>query len=233
MDHHDWPDWGADEPDPGDADTADLDRPDEPVGGFEDFGAHSGDEAGDLDSDGYDTAGDLDSDLGHDTAGVADDSSAEPPAALDGYLEDDPFGHAVYGDGDPGGDPAADDGTGPDVAHADDGAEPVLTDPVVGTDPDLDPHAGGDWPDHEFPPQLDLAHAPEPVDGYPWSDPAALGASVADDDGVLEAGWSQPTSGELLDYAGMSPGGVDPWQALLGSDDPATSALARWWLPGT
>jgi hypothetical protein len=25
---------------------------------------------------------------------------------------------------------------------------------------------------------------------------------------------------------------VDPWSLLLGSDDPATSALARWWAPG-
>ncbi|GGL12235.1 hypothetical protein GCM10012284_53650 [Mangrovihabitans endophyticus] len=35
---------------------------------------------------------------------------------------------------------------------------------------------------------------------------------------------------ELADYAGIHPPtGDDPWAALADSDDPAVSALARWW----
>ena len=38
---------------------------------------------------------------------------------------------------------------------------------------------------------------------------------------------------DLAAYDGTEPpDGPDPWAALLGSEDPATSALARWWSPG-
>jgi hypothetical protein len=50
-------------------------------------------------------------------------------------------------------------------------------------------------------------------------------------DPVAEAG--TPEASELAGYAGeVPPDGADPWAALAASDDPATSALARFWAPG-
>jgi hypothetical protein len=111
--------------------------------------------------------------------------------------------------------------------------------------PDTDLGAGlgadlgaGLGPDGPFPPALDLP-APEPVDGYPWADPATLGQEPLPplDDPVATAGGpgtaGAPQPAELYEYAGESPpAGGDAWADLLASPDPATSALARWWSPG-
>ncbi|XVV17452.1 hypothetical protein ACQP2X_24645 [Actinoplanes sp. CA-131856] len=78
-----------------------------------------------------------------------------------------------------------------------------------------------------FPPQVDVGELPEPVDGFPWIDTGSLGVVPADAI-VTPVDPVQPQ--ELADYAGEElPPGVDPWAALSESEDPATSALARWW----
>jgi len=124
-------------------------------------------------------------------------------------------------------------------ADEDDQQDPGLdADPLPGTDPDVD-HVGDDpdWAaDDVFPPQLDIGETPEPVDGFPWSDPAVLGdehdlsGHDAADPGAAPGG----SAGDLADYDGQAvPAGADPWQVLAGSDDPATSSLARFWAPGS
>lgn len=121
-----------------------------------------------------------------------------------------------------------------DVDEDDQQAPALDPDPVPGTDPDLD--LVGDDPDWAaedvFPPQLEIGEPPEPVDGFPWSDPAVLGEQhdlFVQDPGAQPGG----SAGDLFDYDGQSaPDGGDPWQQLAGSDDPATSSLARFWAPG-
>ena len=81
-----------------------------------------------------------------------------------------------------------------------------------------------------FPPAVDVGDLPEPVDGFPWIDSGSLGladiAAALHEADTTEA--VQPH--ELAEYAAADlPPGVDPWAALADSDDPATSALARWW----
>jgi hypothetical protein len=77
---------------------------------------------------------------------------------------------------------------------------------------------------------------PEPADGFPWADPDTLGdpgqGYDVDDHSSLGIGGAAPP-GDLFAYAGLdAPApGVDPWSHLLGADDPATSALARFWGP--
>jgi hypothetical protein len=100
-----------------------------------------------------------------------------------------------------------------------------------GADPDLYPLTGSDLGDDQaFPPSLEL-DPPEPIDGYPWADPSALGQDLLPPVGDLPAdAGAGPEPGELFEYAGeLPPAGGDAWAALLASDDPATSALARWW----
>ncbi|MEU4560603.1 hypothetical protein AB0F72_19680 [Actinoplanes sp. NPDC023936] len=80
--------------------------------------------------------------------------------------------------------------------------------------------------DDLFPPALDVGELPEPVDGFPWIDTATLGAP--DDTGFVSA-LDPVTPDELAAYAHTS--GPADWAALADSDDPATSALARWWTP--
>lgn len=78
-----------------------------------------------------------------------------------------------------------------------------------------------------FPPTLDVGELPEPVDGFPWIDTGSLG--VADPANTFEH-VDPVRPEELAEYAGEQlPPGADPWAALADSDDPATSALARWW----
>jgi hypothetical protein len=141
------------------------------------------------------------------------DPTPDPPLdpAGDSTVDGDPFDG---GDGGGDGDPA--DGS------------PELT--PVGADPDLDAHADT-WTDQSFPEPLDL-DAPEPVDGFPWTDPTTLGAApLPDADAAYQGG---PEAGELAAYAGEDlPAGADPWTALSASEDPATSSLARWWSPDT
>ena len=79
-----------------------------------------------------------------------------------------------------------------------------------------------------FPPSLDV-ELPEPVDGFPWIDTATLGS--ADPAGFTAP--AEPVSAqEIAAYAGADiDGDADPWATLAASEDPATSALARWWTP--
>jgi hypothetical protein len=103
-------------------------------------------------------------------------------------------------------------------------------DASFGADPDLPPLDDADLGQHPpFPPPLDL-DAPEPIDGYPWTDPTVLGHDTLP---PLDAASSGPDPDELFEYAGeQPPAGGDAWSALLASADPATSTLARWWSPG-
>jgi hypothetical protein len=243
----DWGDWGGEDGDyHGDShadagETADLGDPDEPLASG--YGEHDGGFPGDGGEYGGDSgeAGDP-GDPGH--------LGGQPGG---GFLEDDPMGSFDTGDtsdghdagdaGHPGdlgdsGDGLDPDDAGPDAGpdafdHAPDttdGPDDTTADPesVVGADPDVDPDA--DWSPEEFPAQLDFA-APEPVDGYPWSDPSAVAAPGTGGDDPAAAPDGAPPAQDLLDYAGAE-GGADPWSALVGSDDPATSSLGRWWSPG-
>jgi hypothetical protein len=92
------------------------------------------------------------------------------------------------------------------------------------TEPDI-----SDMPDHNevFPPPVDVGDLPEPVDGFPWIDTGSLGVVHA----VAAADPAEPVPPhELAEYAATElPPAADPWAALADSDDPATSALAKWW----
>ncbi len=78
-----------------------------------------------------------------------------------------------------------------------------------------------------FPPMLDVGHVPEPVDGFPWIDVNSLG--VIEPVG-LHQHLDPVQAVELAESAHIDlPAGVDPWTVLVDSDDPAISALARWW----
>jgi hypothetical protein len=102
-----------------------------------------------------------------------------------------------------------------------------VEEPLFGADPDLHPLAdAGLSEDQPFPPALDL-DPPEPIDGYPWTDPAVLGHDLLP---PVDPDSGGPDPADLFDYAGeQPPADGDPWSALLASPDPATSALARWW----
>jgi hypothetical protein len=238
VDHQDWGDgWGDGDGDySGDAETADLTEPDEPLapglGGYEDQGGYP--------------PGDAGGEQGPEPA--ADGGPHAGPGG--GFLEDDPMGafDADSGDegdsGEPGrayltgaGDTGEADGAdaGPGVDGAADTGEPdASTEPhpetVVGADPDVDPDA--DWSPADFPGQLDFA-APEPVDGYPWSDSTSVAAPGTGGEDPAHGPDAAPPTQDLLDYAGADGGGGDPWAALVGSDDPAASSLGRWWAPGS
>ncbi|GIG56385.1 hypothetical protein Lfu02_07570 [Longispora fulva] len=98
------------------------------------------------------------------------------------------------------------------------GAHHDLTDEVPYGDDD-----GG--PSDVFPPALDF-ETPEPVDGFPWTDPTSLGGT-----GGYEPAMETPPVSELLAYDGVDATDADPWTTLENSEDPATSSLARWWRP--
>ncbi|WIM92679.1 hypothetical protein ACTOB_004632 [Actinoplanes oblitus] len=100
-------------------------------------------------------------------------------------------------------------------------------------DPVLDHDDLPDTPDthdvtaDDFPPALDVGDLPEPVDGFPWVDAATLGTP-----GAYQPDVDPVDPHELAASAGVEiPEGTDPWTALAASDDPAVSALARWWTP--
>ena len=115
---------------------------------------------------------------------------------------------------------AADGGDGADRGDgAGDPPEPVFGAP--------DPIGHDGWTEPQFPPALDLPGLPDPIDGPPWTDAALLGGTPVPE--YAETGGVDPSG--LLEYAGLDDPGADPWAALLASDDPATSALARWWGP--
>jgi hypothetical protein len=219
-----WNDWTGDEPPVDDGDTADLagydlpdtDLPDTDLPDAE----YGGDGPGEHDHGGFDAdlpGRDLDTDLS-----LGDDLA--DPLGTDADPADELAG---------GPDPSTGDGDVP--AEEPLPAAELDREQLVGADPDLPAEGGGDW-GPQFPPSLELEHVPDPVDGYPWSDPGALGGGDPDAARAgwdAAAGWSAPAPAELADYAGAEvPSGGDPWAALLGSDDPATSSLARWWAPG-
>jgi hypothetical protein len=137
---------------------------------------------------------------------------------------DTPEAHDVH---EPAPDHSTDDGTDHGAEHS---AEPQHELHTVGADPDALPEPDTAEAVTVFPPVLDVGPLPEPVDGFPWIDTGSLG--VLDPAAVHAA---VPTDADvspqdLADYAGTElPPGADPWTALAGSDDPATSALAKWW----
>jgi len=218
-----WPDddYGGESPET--ADTADLSGPDEPLAadGLGGYGEPTGEPAD----------------------GSPDEPGPDDGPAGDGgqYLEDDPMA-GFDGDAGADGDDEALSPADPAAAGPEPGDEPGTDGPgtdgpvetIVGADPDI--VADADWSPAAFPEQLDVT-PPEPVDGYPWTDPSAVAApdSVAADPAAADptaAPQGAPPAQDLLDYAG-SDGGADPWAALVGSDDPAASSLGRWWAPGT
>ncbi|WP_249714628.1 hypothetical protein [Rhizomonospora bruguierae] len=169
---------------------------------------------------------------------VEPDPGAEVHPFDDGDFEHGDFehggfadgGHDAYGRGadepdiDLGADHLDPPGSLPDHDPAQD---PGLAGETVGADPDLAPEPGdGGWSADAFPPALAVT-VPEPIDGPPWIDPAALGGPEPFEP---TAGAGAPGVADLLDYAAEEvPPGTDPWTALAGSPDPATSALARFW----
>ncbi|MBO0868450.1 MAG: hypothetical protein J2P15_07780 [Micromonosporaceae bacterium] len=226
MDHHEWQDWPEEHGDLGDGDTADL-------------SGHDGSGSGELDGG-----------LGH--GGVPGEFEDYPTGheAFDAgqpYLHPDPGPDLLHDSvgGDPGaGEPGHSDPSGweppgadgfPDTGGPDDLPPHDLTEPdhLAFGDPDLtaDPDPG--WHASDFPPPLDLGHPPpEPLDGYPWTDPDTLGSGHDDAAGPDHDSYADQAAPpeDLFAYSGMEqPAGRDPWSALLLSDDPATSSLARWW----
>jgi hypothetical protein len=122
-------------------------------------------------------------------------------------------------------------------ADAVEAADVAAADPPVGADPDLDPH-GDDGDDGEpFPEPLALGEPPEPVDGFPWTDPQLIGGDGVEpltDLAEPAGGNGAPPPEELFAYAGEDPPrGEAGWGELMASPDPATSALARFWGPGS
>jgi hypothetical protein len=99
---------------------------------------------------------------------------------------------------------------------------------TVGADPDALPEPDAAETVGVFPPVLDVGPLPEPVDGFPWIDTGSLG--LVDPASVHAAATTPVNPEDLAAYAETDlPPGVDPWAALADSDDPATSALAKWW----
>jgi hypothetical protein len=180
------------------------------------------------------------SDLGHDPQvpdyAMADPLSGQeiPETDLDEVLPDrDPD------DGDPAAidEPAWTDGSVLTDEVRDD--QPTLghdpDNPVPGTDPDVSPLADDEsWNADPFPQALTFDQPPEPVDGLPWIDPSLLGEGdgvpLPDPAAGLEG---PPPVADLYAYdaAEHLPDDPDPWASLAGSDDPATSSLARFWSP--
>jgi hypothetical protein len=244
MDGH-W-DWSEGD----DADTADLGGD----GGHDLHADFSSDYGGDFGDGGHDLHGGYgaeDHDLGGGLDGGhhGDDSLEEPLGTEHATAEYDQSLHDADGhEADPGYDESGHDESGHEQVHHDDPAQhedllrrddeeqPGHEEAAFGTDPDV--HAGADdpaWHDVQFPEHLELSEPPEPVDGFPWTDADVLGGadhslSAAFDPAAAGPGPGEP--GGLADYAGLDvPPGADPWSLLLGSEDPATSSLATFWLP--
>ncbi|MEV0720492.1 hypothetical protein [Asanoa sp. NPDC050611] len=160
-----------------------------------------------------------------------------------GGPHDDLGGHDDAPDfnGEPDSDVPAEDPFAPDALVADhhdwaagldddgtDGLGPVDATDLFGTDPDVSAYTDALWPAPEFPAPLDLGPVlPEPIDGSPWTDPAALGSP---DPAAVMMPVEVPEPTDLAAYAGLDPASSG-WEALLGSEDPATAALARFWSP--
>jgi hypothetical protein len=210
VNEHDWPDWPDDpsEPDPHhDA------LPQHDPHGEADLPAWPGD-------DPWAAAGPGDGP--HDPIGYADQAAHTDQAA--DADEAAHTGHAAHtGEAGIGGEV----GIGGDelTPYPDHGVDLGPLGPV-GADPDALPDADAALP---FPPSVHI-ELPDPVDGLPWTDSGTLGVVTAD---AAVAAPSPVDSAELAAYAETElPPAVDPWAALAASDDPATSALARFWAPG-
>jgi hypothetical protein len=179
-------------------------------------------------------AGTHDADVSH-HGNLSDGDAPEEPLALDGH-DADASHHDVFPG--PGDHTATPDDHG-DSQHTDHDTPYVGTDHIVGADPDLTHHTDDTtWADPAFPPALEFGHPPEPVDGFPWSDPTLLGDPTAHhvdaggDPFTTDQNLTTPSEHDLAEYAGADlPSHTDAWTALLDSDDPATSGLARWWAP--
>jgi len=172
---------------------------------------------------------------------VAGFGAADEPPADDGDDIGGGAGAALdYGDDlswPDGVDDPADDGAGFGAGPpAEQGFGAV--DPPPGVDPDT-PAGADEWPAAVFPPPLDSAGVPTPVDGWPWADAELLGAGASADGpqpgDTPQLGDGRPSPpvsvdpAELAGYAGVDGTAADLWATLLGSDDPATSTLARFW----
>ncbi|MBE1490460.1 hypothetical protein [Plantactinospora soyae] len=210
-----WGGWPEDQPD--------FDGPD--GGEFDDLGQDQS-EGDDYPVEGFGAADAAPDDL----TGAAD--PPPEPIGYDGLGAGSPR-FDPYPEADPYADGAA--GIGPDDSTevpAEVGMGPA--DPPIGADPDLDPYGDtAQWsePAWSAPDASDLGPPPEPVDGFPWADPALLGDPAAAPVEPTAAG-PAPGPEELADYAGTElPADGDPWTALADSEDPATSALARFWSP--
>ena len=125
----------------------------------------------------------------------------------------------------------------------------TVSDPTPGTDPDHDSLARLDEVGLDDPGDVPQAVSSEeppseepPADGPPWTDASLLGPEpggepVAGSEPVAGGDRTKDEGGDaalnhLLAYAGEEASTDDnPWATLLTSDDPATSTLARWWLP--
>jgi hypothetical protein len=254
MDHQDWPGWPDDGPpphddpaDPGghhgwDPDPLGHERPDDGGFGPDPYGHDR------LDADpggpGH-PGGDDEPATGHGHLGTSDEA----------YPDDDPFAPADHDDhvGYAGAEGLDADHDGP-LPHDQVQVDPLGLEYPVGADPDIGVGGDVDWPQHAFPPPLDLPDVPEPVDGYPWADPRLLGSDVAVDDhsapvgepdrysapdGYGEPDDHRPPVADLYEYAGEEYAGEEyagdesggGWPELIASEDPATGALARWWAP--
>ncbi|HEU4422352.1 MAG TPA: hypothetical protein VFR67_07395 [Pilimelia sp.] len=216
MSEHDWTEWPEEGPDFAEADTADLGD------GYGETGfGDAGFDADALGVDGFEEPahGEEPAEpvaaapqpIGYGDAFAEEPVGAEPDAGHDAGLDQQP---------EP---PAGDAGFGP------------AEDPPFGADPDVDPTAeDAGWEGLPFPEPLDLGGAPDPVDGYPWTDAALLGDGAAPLPDPATEATGTPEPRDLYAYAGEDvPAGGAGWSALVASLDPATSSLARWWAPGT
>lgn len=205
-----WSDDGEEYNGVDDVDTTDLSQPDPAHDGANEPEPPPGDDADDPEEpEESDAAGSANESL------EFDDLAADSPGDEDSPGTDAGDDHT--NDGDPA--DAPDNSNDPDAS----------TDPVPGSDPDADPVADDpSWTSQDpFPPALNLDQPPEPVDGFPWSDPQSLGdepvGDPADDP-------QQPPAEDLFAYDGQQvPDNGDAWDALQRSEDPATSSLARFW----
>jgi hypothetical protein len=225
---------------PGGHDLTDSAAPEEPLALDGDAGDHhqdTGTPGNDADfGHGGDTAADPDSDAhqDHPTDADHDDPTGQDHPADAGH----DGGHPGDG-GDPpavdGHDPHSDHDPADDDPHGDDGPLAAADMRHVGADPDISPHADDPaWADPQFPPALELGEPPQPVDGFPWSDPTLLGhPQPGTDPTTAQAQLPAADVADLAAYAASDlHAGTDAWAGLLDSDDPATSSLARWWAPG-
>lgn len=173
---------------------------------------------------------DFDHSLDHDVDST-DDYDDDPLETAE-LTVDDPSGDTGFGDDFPAPAVETDDGSPSDSLAVDWDVQ----DAAPGTDPDLIWLADDEvWTQDPFPETLDLDQPPEPVDGMPWSDPELLGTGDTPPPQDPLAGYHGSAAvTDLYAYDATEPvtHDADPWVALAGSEDPATSSLAQFWAPG-